>query len=155
MHLNAKHVAVAVLAVVAAIVGAYSAGLATGRAESDYRHYDRLLSGLGNALFIYDALAIRQPEKAQTVLTANMEADFNAIADIYLRRRFQDFEDLRCAVTQRLRSLRKAGLVIGDDKNLSDKGFDAKLVNYYLDEHCPGDPKKANWAVAKDSEQNS
>jgi len=144
---------VRILAVVVLVVGAsaatYFAGLSVGRAEADFHRFDTLVSELGNQIFIHDALAIRQPDKALVVLTASMESNFNALVEIYENRRFQDFHDLRCAITQRIRNFRAAGLVIGDDKGLTKSGYDAKRLTEYLAGECPGEPKKANWAEDK------
>ena len=150
MQLNAKLLGIALFAIGASVAG-YAVGLSTGRAEGDFQRYDALLSDLGNQIFIYDALAIREPEKAQTVLTATIESNFNALVDLYVTGQFPDFQDLRCAVTQRMRAFRKAGVVVGDDRILADKGYDATRLNAYLANECPGEPNRANWAEGKDA----
>jgi len=155
MQLNKAMRAITLISVAAAIVGAYWVGLLHGKKESDFKLYDYLLSDLGNNLYVYDALQIQQADKALSVLSADIESDFNTVVELYVDRRFDDFEHLRCAITRRIRSLRTAGNVETDEKRLAEKGFDVKMLNHYLAENCIGKPSKTNWAVENNKRQEN
>jgi hypothetical protein len=127
------------------VVCAYSWGYLYGKQNGSSVEYERLLVSISSHIFIRDALEVDKIELLRPRALGTIELDFIRMAQLYEKYEFEKFAYLRCAVSRRVRALRKDGQIMTDEETLKKIEFSLDKINHYLEKECLGEPSHTNW----------
>ena len=151
---HGKTYIVIVVSILVAVICGW-AGYFLATKGNRFHDYDYILSDLGDQVFIFDAATIQDTNQIKQLSAAKIESDFFRIVQLQNKHGFSEFEDMRCAITKKVRALKEQRLIFKDKKTSEDSGIDVASVEDYLKTNCLGKPSRANWAEIKESKPSN
>lgn len=128
------------------VIGSYYWGYQCGKQEAHFASFDRLLVDLSDNILMRDALEIGQIEQIQPLAISKIESDFALMVQLYEEHEIKTLEHIRCAVSRRIRQLKRDKQIMSDEEKLREADFPIDKISSYLKTECLGEPSHLNWA---------